>query len=272
MHLLGLDFDGYLPDPGPPVLVTLHLPPVLYGSSVLRVDRPATFLHGLSVGEASLFPDDASLLPAIPAGIALDRFRFGARKHRFALSIGRVCPEKGHHLALSAAARAGVPLLIAGRVSPFAVHERYFREAIAPRLDRDRRFLGPIAGVRKRRLLAGARCVIVPSAMPETRSLVAMEALASGTPVVAFRRGALPDIVEHGVTGFLVDDVEEMADAILAAETLDPLACRRAAEERFSAERMTHAFFDAYAGIVGASRCASQIARDIDSRGRPADV
>lgn len=270
VHLHGVDFDRYLPEPGPPVLVTLHLPPPFYAPSIFRIERPATFLHGVSASHAAALPEDAFLLPPIPNGVDLERARFQAHKHRYAIALGRVCPEKGYHLALDAAARAGVPLLIGGSVYPYDAHERYFREAVAPRLGGGSRFLGPIGGARKRRLLAGARCLLVPSLVAETSSLVAMEALASGTPVVAFRRGALPEIVEHGVTGFLVNDVAEMADAIDAAVTIDPLACRRAAEQRFSAARMTLAYVETYQKVISASRCASGIARRIEPRGRAA--
>ncbi|MFT3772766.1 MAG: glycosyltransferase family 4 protein [Minicystis sp.] len=270
VHLHGVDFDRYLPDPGPPVLATLHLPVSFYPPSVFRLERPATFLHGVSASQSATFPEDAFVLPEIPNGIALDRCRFGARKHGFAIALGRICPEKGYHLALEAATRASVPLFLAGSVYPYEAHERYFREAIAPRLGDGHRFVGPIGSARKRHLLSGARCLLVPSLVAETSSLVAMEALASGTPVIAFRRGALPEIVEHGVTGFLVDGVDEMADAIAATETIDPLACRRAAEERFSAERMTQAYVETYAGVIRAARCASSIASTIEPQGRRA--
>jgi hypothetical protein len=99
---------------------------------------------------------------------------------------------------------------------------------------------------RKRRLLAAARCLVVPSLVAETSSLVAMEALASGTPVIAFRSGALPEIVEDGRTGFLVDGVAEMADAMRRASEIDPEACRRAARERFTAERMCGEYLALY--------------------------
>jgi glycosyltransferase involved in cell wall biosynthesis len=103
---------------------------------------------------------------------------------------------------------------------------------------------------RKRVLLAGARCLIVSSVIAETSSLVAMEALACGTPVVALRRGALEDVVEHGVTGFVVDDVASMTAAIRAVSTIDRRACRAAAESRFDGRVMARAYLETYARIA----------------------
>ena len=115
-----------------------------------------------------------------------------------------------------------------------------------PRLDRRRRYLGPVGFIRKRRLLAAARCLLVPSLVAETSSLVAMEAAACGTPVIAFRSGALPEVVEDGRTGFLVDDVDGMAEAIRRVDRIDPAACREAARRRFSNRRMAAAYLDRY--------------------------
>jgi glycosyltransferase involved in cell wall biosynthesis len=164
--------------------------------------------------------------------------------------MGRLCPEKGFDRAIDAARRARVPLLIAGRVFPYPAHQRYFEAAIAPRLDRRIRWIGAVGLARKRRLLSSANCVVVPSVVPETSSLVAMEALACGTPVVAQALGALPEIVEHGRTGFLVHDVDEMADALVRARSLDREACASAARERFTARQMTDRYLALYERIA----------------------
>jgi glycosyltransferase involved in cell wall biosynthesis len=175
------------------------------------------------------------------------------RRRSFALALGRVCPEKGLHDAVSAARAAGVPLLIAGAVHPYPAHADYFRTHLAPALDGRRRFIGPIAGGRKRRLLAAARCLVVPSLVDETSSLVAMEALAAGTPVIARRVGALPTLVEHGHTGFLVDGVDDMAAALRRAAEIPPAACRAAALARFGADRMAARYRALYDGLVPAT-------------------
>src|SRR5437763_694856 len=103
-------------------------------------------------------------------------------KRDFALALGRICPEKGFHYALDAAALARTPLLIAGRVFPYPDHEQYFAKEIEPRLGPLARFLGNLDFARKRRFLTAARCVLMPSLIDETSSLVAMEAIACGAP------------------------------------------------------------------------------------------
>jgi glycosyltransferase involved in cell wall biosynthesis len=156
---------------------------------------------------------------------------------------------------------AGVPLLLAGQVFPYDSHLRYFDEEIRPRLDGERRFIGPIRFARKRSLLSHARCLVIPSTVAETSSLVAMEALACGTPVIAFRSGALPEIVEQGRTGFIVDGVEEMAQAMSDVDGLDPNCCRRAARVRFSAQSMTTEYLGLYERLIGNhARARAQIA------------
>ena len=105
--------------------------------------RPNTFLHCVSASQRARGPSEAKLLPVVPNGVALDAPAARHAKRRFALALGRICPEKGFHIALDAAKRADFPLLIAGETFRYAAHEAYFAQEIAPRLDRTRRFIGP---------------------------------------------------------------------------------------------------------------------------------
>ena len=250
VHMHGLDFCDYLPAPGVPLLATLHLPPEWYPPAAFAPTRPNTFLNCVSASQRARCPPDAALLPEISNGVPVARLAARHAKRGFALALGRICPEKGFHHALEAAGRAGVALLLAGEVYRYGAHETYFRREIVPRLDRRRRYLGPVGFARKRRLLSAARCLLVPSLAPETSSLVAMEALACGTPVIAFPAGALPEIVEHGRTGFIVRDEPEMADAIRAACRLDPAECRAVARMRFSLERMSERYLALYLALA----------------------
>jgi glycosyltransferase involved in cell wall biosynthesis len=259
IHMHSLDFHTYLPPEGPPVLVTLHLPPDWYPAEVFRPTRPRTCLQCVSASQLRRCPPSPALLPFIENGVPLERLSTRVRKRGFALALGRICPEKGFHLALEASEIANVPLVVAGEIFRYRAHEEYYQSEMLPRLDgHHRRFIGPIGLARKRRLLTAARCLLVPSLVPETSSLVAMEALACGTPVIAYASGALPEIVEHGRTGFIVDTPREMARAIHDAAQLDPEVCRAAARERFSADRMIGQYLSLYERLAryGATRTA----------------
>ena len=255
VHLHGVDFADYLPPPGSTVLATLHLPPSWYPAAALEPQREDTWLQCVSASQHRALQDmlhTANLLPPIRNGVdvaALGAVRHGRRG--YAVMLGRVCPEKGQHTALQAAHRAKIGLLLAGQVFPYSEHRRYFAGEVAPLLDAQRRFIGPLGFTRKRRLLAGARCLLAPSTAPETSSLVAMEALACGTPVIAFPSGALADLVEHGRTGFLVTSAAEMAEAILQAGRIDPEACRQAARDRFDQADTIAGYFAAYRRLAG---------------------
>ncbi len=250
VHMHGIDFMSYLPPPGPPVLVTLHLPPPWYPPGALHPTRPDTWLACVSWSQHRTCPPGPCLLPPVPNGVPVDALAGGRHARRgFALTLGRVCPEKGQHIALDAAHTAGVPLLVCGQVFPYPEHEAYFDAEVKPQLDRRRRFLGPVGFARKRRLLSAARCLLVPSLAPETSSLVAMEALACGTPVIAFASGALAEIVEPGMTGFLRKDTDGIVEAIRRCDEIHPATCRRVARERFSLRGMTDAYLSLYAKL-----------------------
>jgi glycosyltransferase involved in cell wall biosynthesis len=120
--------------------------------------------------------------------------------------------------------------VLAGRVFPYAGHVAHFERCIAPLLSDSRRFIGAVAGAEKVRLIAEARAVLITSRVPETSSLAAMEALACGTPVIAFASGNLPSLLEPGRTGLLVDDETELGMAMSRVSALDRAACRARAE------------------------------------------
>jgi glycosyltransferase involved in cell wall biosynthesis len=254
VHFHGFDFLEYMPTQGLPVLVTLHLPPHLYPRKTFQLPPREARLICVSEAQARACPPHAPVFQVVDNGVALDRYYPEPKKDNYLVALGRICPEKRFDLALDAASAAGVPLQIAGEVFPYASHEQFFRQAIQPRLRDQHRFLGAVAGERKRRLLAGARALLVPSRIQETSSLVTMEALACGTPVIAFRSGALPDLIAHGRTGFIVDDRRQMTEAIRHVDELDPRECRMTAETCFSAEAMIRNYFDIYGSMVSTSR------------------
>ena len=246
VHLHGIDFPAYAPDPAPgapPVLATLHLPVDWYDPAALR--RPGLHLNAVSPHQAAGAPADLRPLPVVENGVDVEAYDLDLPRGDDLVALGRICPEKGLHLALDAARLADARLFVAGACFAYGEHRRYFDGAFAPRLDARRRWIGPVGGVAKRRLLATARAVLIPSLAPETSSLVAREAAAAGAPVVAFRSGALAEAVEHGRTGWLVDPDEGaagLAAALARVDEIDPAACRAAARARFPLRGMTDGY------------------------------
>lgn len=250
VHLHGLNFAKCLPPQDVPVLATLHMPVTYYPAESFSLTRPRTFLQCVSSSQQRSFPAAARLLDPIENGVPFTGGQTPLAARKFCLALGRICPEKGFHFAIAAAERARTPLLLGGPVFKFKTYQEYFAKEIAPKCNGFTRFIGPVNRSRKQDLLSAAKCVLIPSVVPETSSLVAMEAFACGTPVVAFRSGALTEIVEHGRTGFLVNDEKEMADAISNVGALDIDACLEAARNRFSVERMVQQYFDLYRTIT----------------------
>jgi glycosyltransferase involved in cell wall biosynthesis len=253
VHFHGLDFYFYLPAPGLPILTTLHLPIDWYPQSALRPSRPSSWFNCVSATQHSAVANNPHMLAPIGNGVDVERLNVVRRPRGFALVLTRICPEKGIHLAIAAAKQARMPIVIAGEIFPYAAHHDYFDQEIAPGLGADCRFIGPADFAQKRQLLAEAQCLLVPSLVEETSSLVAREAAAAGTPVIAFARGALPEAVVHGVTGYLVETVEEMAAAIPLARRIDPEACRLIARQRFSHKAMVRAYFGHWQMLAGGS-------------------
>jgi glycosyltransferase involved in cell wall biosynthesis len=250
VHMHGVDFHEYLPPQGPPVLATLHLPASWYPRNALCPQRPATWLNCVSRAQHATCGNNPHLLEPIPNGVPVEGWERPKRKRSFVLVLGRICPEKGIHIALEVAEKARVPLVLAGQVFPYPDHAHYFEQMVKPRLSFSRRYIGPIGFARKRALLAQARCLLITSLVPETSSLVALEALAAGTPVVAFGKGALPEAIDHGRTGYLAWDSQELLEGVRAAATIDPEACRATARQRFSADRMIERYFQVYQSLA----------------------
>ncbi|HEX2865893.1 MAG TPA: glycosyltransferase family 4 protein [Ignavibacteriales bacterium] len=251
IHMHGIDFAQYIPKTTVPILVTLHLPLSWYPQDKLTNPPKGVYFNCVSRSQFQSRPEMPSLLGFIGNGIRLEKFQVKTGKHNFALSLGRICWDKGYHAALDASKKAGIPLIIAGELFPYEYHREYYNKEILPRLDGiDYKFIGPVGLEKKKRLLSAARCLLVPSLVPETSSLVAMEALACGTPVIAYPAGALCEIIDDGVTGFIVNSIDEMAGAILRSGEIKAEVCRSAARKRFSSGRTIKEYFRLYENII----------------------
>jgi glycosyltransferase involved in cell wall biosynthesis len=243
IHFHGLDFYAYLPEREVPMMATLHLPVSFYPASIF--DDPRVKLNCVSQSQANSVPSPRKP-PVVFNGIHIEHYRKSSGAKDFLLVLTRICPEKGVHIALEVARRLDVRLIIAGPVHPFRDHQIYFSECVQPLLDGKRQYVGAVDLATKTALLTGARCVLIPSLVAETSSLVAMEAISSGTPVVGFRSGALPEVVEHGETGFIVDTEDQMIEAVQHAHEISPDTCRSRAALRFDACRMVNDYINLY--------------------------
>lgn len=161
--------------------------------------------------------------------------------------VGRIAEEKGPLAAIDVARRAGVPLRIAAKIDP--LDEPYYEQEVAPRMGSDIDFIGEICETQKPAFYGGARATLFPSDWPEPFGLVMIESMAAGTPVIALRRGSVPEVIVDGVTGFICEDVDEMVEATRRLDEIDPDACRHRAE-RFSAEAMCRGYVEVYESLA----------------------
>lgn len=240
-----------------PVLATLHLPRSFYPAGSFH-DVPANVsFNCVSESQARTFADMEALAGVVPNGIALDLFDAAGdvavdNGRDGLLWLGRICEEKAPHLALEIASRAGLPIMLAGQVYPFSYHQKYYEREVVPRLQSvtDTRFISAPPAALKRRLLREARALLITSLAEETSSLVAMEAAASGTPVIAFRKGALAEVVREGLTGYLVEDAAQAVSAVGRIGNISSTACMQHARENFGAVRMAEIYSELYERLV----------------------
>jgi glycosyltransferase involved in cell wall biosynthesis len=185
--------------------------------------------------------------------------------------LGRICPEKRPDLAIAIARTAGIPLRIAAKVDK--VDQAYFHATIEPLLDgTSATFIGEINEHEKTEFLGNALALLFPIDWPEPFGLSMIEAMACGTPVLAFRRGSVPEIVEDGSTGSIVDSMEEALSVLPRVLALDRRAVRRRFEERFSAARMAHDYVNVYRSLLRTSLQADRTARQPIRSPRPTQV
>lgn len=183
-------------------------------------------------------------------GLAEERFPFCEKGGEYLAFLGRVCPEKGLDQAIAIAKKAGMKLRIAAKVDKADLE--YFEAVIKPLLNTELvEFIGEIGYPDKCEFLGNAAALIFPIDWPEPFGLVMIEAMACGTPVIAYPSGSVPEIVEHGVSGFLVGGIEEACEAVKHVAEITRLGCRLAFEERFSAHRMARDYVTIYERLIG---------------------
>jgi glycosyltransferase involved in cell wall biosynthesis len=196
---------------------------------------------------------DANWQGTVHHGLPLDSFTFRAEPGAYLVYLGRMSPEKRVDRAIDIARRSGVALKIAAKVYPEERH--YFDETLAPLIEASKplvEFIGEIDDHGRDDLLGHASAFLFPIEWPEPFGLVMIEALACGTPVIAWRRGSVPEVVEHGVTGYIVESVDEAVHAVSLIGRLSRIRCRERFEQRFGAERMATDYVDIYRRVISA--------------------
>jgi glycosyltransferase involved in cell wall biosynthesis len=269
----------------PPTLHTLHGPPFTTDDRLAlhlpdnlpmwrelgSVVSENFYLSGISQSLMRTAPPELQRITVDPVhnGVDLMQFPFVSKKSNYFMTLARAHPDKGQGIAVQACVRLGYKLRLAGLVgnmrnphqvmlelanplSPYRslIDFRYFSDQVFPYLDKNIRYVGDLSGGDKLACLGNAKALLFPIQWDEPFGIVAIEALACGTPVVAMARGALPEIIEHGVNGFLANSVEEFESYMQRVDEIDPAVCRRSVEEKFSADHMAKEYLKRYETIL----------------------
>jgi glycosyltransferase involved in cell wall biosynthesis len=205
----------------------------------------------ISISDAQRTPIPSAVwLGTVYHGLPEDLFSFHETPGNYLAFLGRISPEKRVDRAIEIAKRIGMPLRIAAKTDK--VDQEYFEAVIKPLLDhRLIEFVGEIGGREKEEFLGNAYAVLFPIDWPEPFGLVMIEAMACGTPVIAWRHGSVPEVMEDGVTGFIVEELDEAVQAIEKLASFDRRQCRQVFEKRFTADRMASDYVNIYERFAG---------------------
>ena len=183
-------------------------------------------------------------------GLSMNHFPSGAKPEDFLLFVGRVSMEKGTHIAIQVAQELDMELIIAAKVDVVGDDRIYFRDYIEPNLSGKIRWIGEVDETERNNLMSRALCLLHPVTWREPFGLVLIEAMACGCPVIAFNLGAIPEVIQSGKTGFVVQDVEEMIESVEHIGKIDRSYCREYALSNFNAEKMTKGYEEIYSQMI----------------------
>ena len=233
---------------GVPFLTTMHGRLDLPGlPDVIGTFAKAPFVS-ISDNQRRPLPD-ATWIATTPHGLPKDLFRPSFEAGAYLAFLGRLTAEKGPEAAMRIARAVRMSLRIAAKIP--RAETAYFKKKLEPEIDGQTiKLVGEVDDVRKQPFLAGAAALLFPIDWPEPFGLVMIEAMACGTPVIAYRSGSVPEVVEDGVTGFIVDDEEQAIEAVKEAGRLDRSTIRARFEERFAASRMARQYEETYRALV----------------------
>jgi glycosyltransferase involved in cell wall biosynthesis len=228
-----------------PIVTTIH------GFSSQRIvpafKRYQDRISYVAISDADRHPE-LRYAATIHHGIAIEAFPFDPVGSEDLLFFGRIHPDKGAAEAIEAARRTGRRLVMAGIVQD----QGYYEQKVAPAIDgKTVIYDGPVGGSARTRILGSARALLHLVNFDEPFGLSVIEAMACGTPVIANNRGSMPELIDHGVTGFLVDDIDGAVEAIARIDEIDRAACRTAAAARFTVDHMADRYLALYRRLIG---------------------
>jgi glycosyltransferase involved in cell wall biosynthesis len=211
---------------------------------------PGMPLVSISDAQRLPLPHQVNWMATISHGLPADRHPFNSRRGEYLAFLGRIAPEKRPDRAIEIAKRARIPLKIAAKIDP--ADQDYFKHVIEPLLDHPLiQFIGEIADTEKNVFLGNALALLFPIDWPEPFGLVMIEAMSTGTPIIAWRIGSVPEIIDEGVTGFIVESMEAAVSAVGTARKLNRLAVRQRFEARFTETHMAKSYLDVYEQLLG---------------------
>jgi glycosyltransferase involved in cell wall biosynthesis len=232
-----------------PTVVTIHDPLSDSAYNILPLYQNFKNIHFISLSYAQRKTrPELTWAGNVYNGVDLKTFEFNPNRQNYLFISGRIMPEKGVDLAVQAALKAGLPLKIAGGFYPSL--EPYFNEKIKPYLGKQIEYLGVLPKVEQIKYFQNAMAFLMPVRWSEPFGLVVIESMACGTPVIAWNRGAMPEIIEDGVSGYLVHSEDELVERIGDIDKLSRLKVRKRVEERFSVETMVRNYLDFYTTLL----------------------
>lgn len=242
---IGWRFNPFIQLLSSPVVTTLHGPPGNLDQRMIHSFYPDHFFISISNNQRALFPE-LNYIDTVYNGIDIDQYCFQEypSEEEYLLFLARFSPEKGPREAIEIARRSGMKLKMAVKVDH--VDKAFFEECKPLIEEANVELIGEVGMEEKARLLQGARALLAPIQWEEPFGLFVVEALACGTPVIGMKRGSFPEIVTHGVTGFLGSTVEELVSYVHQLSTIDRRMCRKTVEERFTKEHMARGYLRAY--------------------------
>ncbi len=230
-----------------PVIMTLHGPFTTINKKLFEtLDNP--YFVTISESQTKKAPN-IKIVDTIYNGLPLENYPFQKNHGQYLLFVGRISLEKGLHFAIDVAVNLNMPLIIAAKLD--LEEADYFNTYINPRLNNDHvKWIGEVDEKKRNELMKGALCLLHPVTWPEPFGLTMVEAMACGTPVIAFRRGSIPEIIKDGKTGFIVEDLEEMIEAVDKIYSIDRMECRRYVISKFNSKTMTEKYLHVYEAIL----------------------